>query len=728
MSFLYPLFLAGAAAVALPIVLHLIRRHTRKRVTFSSLMFLHTTAPRFKSRSRLEHISLLVLRCLVLCLLAFAFARPFLRRPALADNARPGKRTVLLVDASASMRRAGLWARTIDEARLVLEDAGPSDRVCVMSFDRDTHTLIGFEQWATMDPARRASIANQELSRLAPGWAFTNVGHALVTAAEAIEDDEANDEQGTLGERRVALISDLQRGSNLEGLLAYEWPERTELIVRAIPCRGTTNASLQLVTSRDYPASFGRGDLPDIRVSNSPDADKDRFRLSWAAEAGADAPGGTMDIYVPPGHSVVLRPPALPNRPAAAKLVLGGDDHDFDNALYLAPRLQQQVNVLYVGSDDPNDTRQMLYYLRQVFGADEIRAARVISRPGSEPFGAGEVETAHLVIVADTLNQQNIPPLRRHLESGGTLLLVMRSAETRALSELAGMDGLDAQEAEVGTYAMLDRIEFSHPWLKPFSDPRFGDFTRIHFWKYRRIDIAAWSQAKVLAWFDSGDPAWLELPVGTGVLLVWTSGWHPSDSDLALSSKFVPLLHSALEYGGTPAQRQSQYFVGDPVPLPSGSPDLQIRKPDGSIAHPDAGRQTFTQTDMPGIYTVIAPAGDRPFAVNLPPGESRTEPMPIEDFEKLGVSLQPVSDIDAAQPSAAGITTESGGGPSRAAHSSFTEMESEQKLWRWVLAATFALLLIEIWLAGWLGTPKHEAGRLGTPLTRPGPVSEGEQV
>jgi len=728
MSFLYPLFLAGAAAVALPIVLHLIRRHTRKRVTFSSLMFLRTTAPRFQSRSRLEHISLLVLRCLVLCLLAFAFARPFLRRPALADQARPGKRTVLLVDASASMRRAGLWARAIDEAKSVLEDAGPSDRVCVMSFDQDAHTLIGFEQWATMDPARRASIANQELSRLAPGWAFTNLGHALVTAAEAIEDDEASDEQGTRGERRVVLISDLQQGSNLEGLLAYEWPERTELTVRPIPCRGTTNASLQLVTSRDHPDSFGRGDLPDIRVTNSPDADQDRFQLSWAGEAGADTRGGTMDIYVPPGHSIVLRPPALPNRPAAAKLVLSGDDHDFDNALYLAPRPQQQVNVLYVGSDDPNDTRQMLYYLRQVFGADEIRAARVISRPGSEPFGAGEVETAHLVIVADTLNPQNIPPLRRHLESGGTLLLVMRSAETRALSELAGVDDLDAQEAQVGTYAMLDRIEFNHPLLKPFSDPRFGDFTRIHFWKYRRIDIAAWSQAKVLAWFDSGDPAWLELPVGTGVLLVWTSGWHPSDSDLALSSKFVPLLHSALEYGGTPAQRQSQHFVGDPVPLPSGSPDLQVRKPDGSIAHPDAGRQTFTQTDVPGIYTVISPAGDRPFAVNLPPGESRTEAMPIEDFEKLGVSLQPVSDIHMAQSSAAEITPESGGAPSRVAHSSFTEMESEQKLWRWVLAATFVLLLIEIGLAGWLGTPKHEAGRLGTPLTRLRPVSEGEQV
>ncbi len=51
MSFLYPLFLAGIAAIGVPIVLHLIRRHTRNRVTFSSLMFLRTTLPRFTSRS-----------------------------------------------------------------------------------------------------------------------------------------------------------------------------------------------------------------------------------------------------------------------------------------------------------------------------------------------------------------------------------------------------------------------------------------------------------------------------------------------------------------------------------------------------------------------------------------------------------------------------------------------------------------------------------------------------
>src|SRR5438132_11472946 len=111
MSFLAPLFLFGALAVALPVVFHLIRRTSREKTLFSSLMFLMPTPPRVTRRSRLENILLLVLRCLVLCLLALGFARPFIQRAVQADPSRgPAKRILLLLDTSASMRQAGLWA------------------------------------------------------------------------------------------------------------------------------------------------------------------------------------------------------------------------------------------------------------------------------------------------------------------------------------------------------------------------------------------------------------------------------------------------------------------------------------------------------------------------------------------------------------------------------------------------------------------------------------------
>jgi hypothetical protein len=715
MSLLYPLFLAGITALALPIVLHMIRRHTRHRVTFSSLMFLRETLPRFQSRSRLEHVPLLILRCAALCLLAFAFARPFFVRAVATSPVRADKRMVLLLDTSASMRRARIWTRAIDEAKSVLADAGPADRVCVMSFDEATRTLMGFDQWTALEPAQRAAVAGQELSQLSPGWAPTNLGHALVTAAEAMEEDEVNDGRQPVGTRRIVLISDLQQGSRLEALLAYEWPKQTELMVKTIPCQGTTNASLQLVTSRDPVAPSHRSDLPSIRVTSSPDATKDRFQLSWADEARTNASSRTLDVYVPAGHSAVVQAPLEPNRPAAGRLVLTGDDHDFDNTLYLAPHRQKQVNILYLGADDPNDPAEMLYYVRRALGTGRAATARVVRHPGGESVSVPDIETADWVIVADAPSPQNLTALRRHVESGKSLLLVMQSEEAAAaLSGLAGIRELKVQEADAGRYAMLGRMEFDHPLLKPFSDPRFGDFTRIHFWKHRRVDITGCPGARVLAWFDNDDPAWFEVPVGRGSLLVWTSGWHPADSDLALSSKFVPLLYCALESGGTLAERRSQYFVGDSVPLPNPASakatNFEVRKPDGSAVRLQAGQQTFAQTDLPGIYSISASApGDdaqspirdsQLFAINLPAGESRTEVMSLEDLEKLGIPLKPT----------AGVLYEAAEGLGHP--TSLTEMESEQKLWRWILLSMLLVLLIETALAGW--------------LTRPAPVPEGE--
>src|SRR5260370_41752791 len=106
MSSLAPLFRFGGVAVALPVVFHLIRRTTRERKSFGSLMFLMPSPPRLTRLSRLEHLLLLLLRCGVLCLLAVGFARPYIRKvlhTPLSSGA--GKRTVLLVDTSASMRR-----------------------------------------------------------------------------------------------------------------------------------------------------------------------------------------------------------------------------------------------------------------------------------------------------------------------------------------------------------------------------------------------------------------------------------------------------------------------------------------------------------------------------------------------------------------------------------------------------------------------------------------------
>src|SRR5215213_10633211 len=101
MSLLAPLYIAGALAIALPIVFHLIRRAPHGRQDFSSLMFLTASPPRLTRRSRLNNIVLLLLRAAALALLAFAFARPFLRRDAeLNVTQSQGRRVAIVLDTS----------------------------------------------------------------------------------------------------------------------------------------------------------------------------------------------------------------------------------------------------------------------------------------------------------------------------------------------------------------------------------------------------------------------------------------------------------------------------------------------------------------------------------------------------------------------------------------------------------------------------------------------------
>ena len=82
--------------------------------------------------------------------------------------------------------------------------------------------------------------------------------------------------------------------------------------------------------------------------------------------------------------------------------------------------------------------------------------------------------------------------------------------------------------------------------------------------------------------------------------------------------------------------------------------------------------------------------GARPvrFAVNLDANESRTAPLGTDELEQLGLPVARVATV-AAVP-VENKTLLQG-----------IEAENRQKLWRWFIAATLAVLLIESALAGW---------------------------
>ena len=210
MNFLAPLFLAGAAAVALPILLHLIRRTEREKTPFSSLMFLQPTPPQMTKRSRLENLLLLLLRCLVLLLVAFAFSRPYLQQAITPPMQKTERiRTVVLVDTSASLRREDLWSQAKQRASVVLRAAGAADEVALVAFDRQPRVLIDFTRWTGSASTERANLAVNLIESETPSWLPTHLGSAMMRGVELLE--EKADAQLR---KRLVVISDFQEGAD----------------------------------------------------------------------------------------------------------------------------------------------------------------------------------------------------------------------------------------------------------------------------------------------------------------------------------------------------------------------------------------------------------------------------------------------------------------------------------------------------------------------------------
>lgn len=78
MTFLNWAMLAGMAAVAIPIIIHLLNRRRATVVDWGAMRFLLDSLTSRRRRILIEEIILMALRCLVLALLVLAMARPFL--------------------------------------------------------------------------------------------------------------------------------------------------------------------------------------------------------------------------------------------------------------------------------------------------------------------------------------------------------------------------------------------------------------------------------------------------------------------------------------------------------------------------------------------------------------------------------------------------------------------------------------------------------------------------
>jgi hypothetical protein len=674
MGFLTPAFFIGLAAIAIPVLVHLIQRERKRVVEFPSLMFLRRIPYQSVRRRRIRNWLLLAMRAAALALIVAAFARPFIRQGPLAAAAVAGAREVaVLLDRSASMGWGDHWQRARAAARRTIDDLGSDDRATLVLFAAGAEENVR----ATTDRARiKAAV---DTARVGSG--ATRYGPALKLAQSILN-------RSSLSRREAVLISDFQK-SGWTGSEDVHFAEGTVLTPVSVASADAPNLSVPSVTfTRSTFSGQERVSVTTGIINRSPIAISDLpVTLEIDGRTIETQPAG---IAPNASSSVSFAPFTVADANVKGTVRAGSDQMPQDNAFDFVLTPGRPVDILVVDSRDGRGGRvDASFYLTKALAIGTTPAFHVdVAAPGQ--VTAAQLEK-HPVVV---LNDVAFPPalgggvLTKFVERGGGVLVVLGEHST------VPADGADAflpgklgPPTDPGSGSgSLGFVNYSHPIFELFKAPRSGDFSAARVFRYRALDTTTpGTDARVLARFDDGSVAAAERRIGAGRVIAWTSTIDDSWNDLAVKPVFLPFVHQTMRYLARYEEPAAWYAVGqalDVTPRRGGRGERFALTPSGtriSLSGADAPR--FIELEEQGFYEIRGKDTAKPtaiVAVNLDPAESDLTAMDPRELV-AAVTGRAVSDID--QRPVAAVTPR--------------DAERRQAIWWYLLLAGIVMLAAE---------------------------------
>ena len=532
MSFLAPLFFVGLAAIAVPIVVHLIQRERKRVVEFPSLMFVQKIPYQSVQRRRIRHWFLLLMRAAAIALLVAAFSRPFLPEGAAATLAASGgsREIVVLVDQSASMGYGDHWQRAKDAASKAIDSIGPNDKATIVLFGRNAEEAIR----ATSDRGRLVGTLNA--AKVTSG--ATRYGPALKLAESILA-------RSSLQRKEAILISDFQK----TGWTGSEDVHLGDAITLTPVSVGSDDVSNLAVPSVSFSrATFSNQERITVTagIANKSAAPAPNVPVTLEID-GHVIETTTVNVPANASTSVTFQQFTLSDPAIRGQVKAGNDAFPADNTFDFVLTPNQTVSVLVVDSGTGNSS----FYLDKALAIGTAPAFQVETVPAAR-VTPQMLDKRSVVILNDTI----LPPglsggvLKRYVERGGGLLVVFGEHSVWPATEadlLPGTVGAVVDRTD-GRGATIGFRDYSHPVFEVFKAPRSGDFSAPRMQRYRAFTPGPTD--RVIARFDDAAVAAAEKRVGTGRVIVWTSSMDDSWSDLPRTPVFLPLVHQLMRYLG----------------------------------------------------------------------------------------------------------------------------------------------------------------------------------
>ena len=515
LSFLSPLFLIGALAAAVPILLHLFHRKTDVVIDFPAVSMLKGAPVQQHRRRRLRELLLLALRVAALLLLALSFARPYFAGAVAPDSA---PLTVIAVDTSMSMTAPGQMDRARAAATRAAGAAPTSHALA----------LIGFGDAATVvvEPTTDRSAVTSAIAQLNANATGTRFRTALARSSELI---------GTR-EGRVIVISDLQQSgweSNDDGGL----PDGVGVEVISVP-PPAGNLAVTSAERRDRRVIASIQNYGNVEVRApvrliAGGKEIARTEVTMAARGAADADltgslpaGGDAEIRVDDATGYQadnIRKVLLEAVPAVPIAVVVADPTGSTGGLYIERALKVAGN----GHEFDVDVRDG----RQIPKWTEAERSRI---------------AAMFVLGTRTLDRSGREVIRNYLAGGGQVLLAAGAdVDPGTLSDVLGTK-ITFDDTPVRTSgATMIASDGRHPIFRPFLNPS-GALGDVQVEQHRRLKDQP--DRTVLARFSGGDAALTQQAVGQGRLIVFTSDLDNEWSRFPLNPAFVPFAVETARY------------------------------------------------------------------------------------------------------------------------------------------------------------------------------------
>src|SRR5262245_8344763 len=592
LSFLAPVFLAGAAAAAIPIVLHLLKREPETRVQFAAVKLLKKAPVEHTQRRHLRELILLALRITALVLLALAFARPFF-----ASGAAIGSTgvTVVALDTSYSMSAPGRFERARRLAKDAIDGAPAGDLVGVVTFADEGETVAR--------PSVDRVLARAAVDQAAAGFGATRYRAALSTASQ-----QFGGRHGT-----IVVVTDLQETGWDAGDRALV-PDKTTVEVVDV---GAPPANLAVTAVRPL------SDRVVATIHNASPGPRDaRVHLQIDGR-----PAGDATVSLGANQSADATIAGAPRGTSAVVTVDDPDGIAADNARYVVLGGGSRPSVLVVtGSGD--FTREAFYVQHALAAGTPGDAAFQVTGVGGAQLASWQddrvaAHAAVLLLSTRGLERRGRELLSAYVQGGGGLLIAAGSdVDSDIVADVLGAGSSLKIAAESDARVPMRTLapaDARHPVFHAFA----GNAATLGLVKFQRASKIGGPGCQTLARFTTGDAALIECPAGEGRALVIASDLDNKWSDFPLHATFVPFVHEAVRYLASARAHASDYLVAD---APAGV------------------------TKTPGVATIADTKGGgqpRRIAINVDAREADSARMTADEFQSAVTRLKEAAGAEA---------------------------------------------------------------------------------